>query len=104
MSKTDHTAPYWVQALDRPSDLVAHHDHSDGPCDLPPRPTRWRPDPDLGVPRGRCWWTTSIRFNVERGCGCWWCSGKARRRERRRERRRARALLRQQARTGAVTA
>jgi hypothetical protein len=51
MGKTDKTAPPVVQGR-----LVAEHDHSTHPCDLPPEPqneSQWR----LQVRSGHCsWW------------------------------------------------
>ncbi|MEV4502449.1 hypothetical protein [Streptomyces klenkii] len=47
MSRSDKTKPLWVRHKEHHPQPV--HDHRRGPCDLPPRPTRW----ETGT---RCQW------------------------------------------------
>lgn len=88
MSRTHRHAPWWVQIRD-PRLRGEHHDHRDGPCDLPDIAT-WVADPDR-LDR-RC----SYRYRFESGpniCGCPMCTQapyrKAARRRERHEGRRA---------------
>ncbi|WP_435111841.1 hypothetical protein [Nocardiopsis synnemataformans] len=62
MSRTDKTKPLWVRQ--REHGAVALHDHGHGPCDLPPEPTRARPDT-------RCQWSHPDSVVMSHGC----CSG-----------------------------
>ncbi|WP_049579057.1 hypothetical protein [Streptomyces sp. SBT349] len=66
MSRTDRTKPLWVRhAEHRPRPA---HDHRDGPCDLPPRPTRGDTDT-------RCRWENPGTLLFGHTC----CSGCAKR-------------------------
>ena len=51
MSRTDKTKPPWVRQREHGG--LAFHDHTQGPCDLPPEPPRV----DTGT---RCRWGTVI--------------------------------------------
>lgn len=62
MSRTDRTKPPWVRyAEHRPRPV---HDHRDGPCDLPPHPTREET-------RTRCRWQETVLMLFGRSC----CAG-----------------------------
>lgn len=78
MSKTDKTRPYWVKVRDKSSYLVENHDHSNGVCDLPERPSRdnyvdyaW----GLSWQSGSCCWITSREFldSPDSKCCCYMC-------------------------------
>ncbi|WP_239064927.1 hypothetical protein [Streptomyces sp. S4.7] len=63
MSRTDKTKPPWVRHAEHHPLPV--HDHRDGACDLPPRPTR--EDTDT-----RCRWAPTLMALITRPCcaGC----------------------------------
>lgn len=72
MSKTDHSRPLRVKATDLPTSIEERHDHRNGPCDLPPRPTKpltclWGSDATTS-----CYWAASHEFMVspEAHCNC----------------------------------
>lgn len=75
MSKTDKTRPLGVKAMDAPGDIEADHDHTRGPCDLPPRPTK-RLDCPFGDRSTSCFWRASRAFlrSPAGQCGCTSCS------------------------------
>lgn len=102
MSRTDKTAPYSVKALYYPSWVEEIHDHTNGVCELPERPTvenvgeydcLWKyqgewltehPASDApykeraALPQANtCHWATSMEFwrsRLASGCGCPMCS------------------------------
>lgn len=73
MSKTDKTRPYKVQAMEN---LVAHHDHSDGVCNLP-TPDEWlhmTKNDRRTWGRHNCYWQprnwhTNVTFSRYKGDG-----------------------------------
>lgn len=80
MSKTDKTRPYWVKVRDKASYLVENHDHRDGVCNLPERPTPHnRADYNWAAPwqSGDCQWITSAEFwsSPDALCPCKMCHG-----------------------------
>lgn len=86
MSRTWVHAPYGVQlkrannphARRHPLDVVARHDHSTGPCDLPASP-----DVDNWTTVTRCYWDS--QFNGRNQfCGCPMCTDRPGRRAARR--------------------
>lgn len=91
MARTDKTAPTWVKAHYDPRFLEEAHDHRNGVCDLPPRPSapdeaaiRWRGP-------GSCRWTLSLAYwhSPVARCGCDMCDGTNSEGSRRRRDRRA---------------
>lgn len=75
MSKTDKTRPLGVKAMDAPTGIEADHDHTAGPCDLPPRPTK-RLECPFGDRSTSCFWRMSWAFlrSPAGQCGCASCS------------------------------
>ena len=78
LSKTDQTRPYWVKVRDKHSYLVENHDHRDGVCSLPERPTPYNNveyNWGLGWQSGDCQWTTSLEFrrSPDARCCCYMC-------------------------------
>lgn len=75
MSKTDKTRPWRVRVMDKKRWLTEVHDHTDGLCDLPPRPALvcdfWRNGRET-----RCRWDASRDFWVTPSnyCGCPMCN------------------------------
>lgn len=71
MSRTDKTRPLAVRVMDRRRHLEEVHDHTDGPCDLPPRP-RGRAETLWGTADTRCGWVASHEWlcSAEAACGC----------------------------------
>lgn len=64
MSRTDKTVPLTVKVFYYPEFLEEYHDHREGPCDLPPRPTSAKQWPEFELHHGgkrdddetRCYW------------------------------------------------
>lgn len=75
MSHTDKTAPWRVKFHFHPTYLVEDHDHSRGPCDLPPRPHGEHHTVNPG--RTRCRWEPSTAFFASplSRCSCDMCDG-----------------------------
>ena len=78
LSKTDKTRPYWVKVRDKHSYLVENHDHRDGVCNLPERPTTTnRADYMWSAPwqSGDCVWITSSEWwkSSDARCPCYMC-------------------------------
>lgn len=75
MSRTDKTRPLGVKAMDTPGGIEADHDHTRGPCDLPPRPTK-RLECPFGDRSTSCFWRMSWSFlrSPAGQCGCTSCS------------------------------
>lgn len=71
MSRTDKTRPLSVRVMDRRRNLEEFHDHTDGPCDLPPRP-RGRAEMLWAPGDTRCGWVASLEWlcSGEAVCGC----------------------------------
>jgi hypothetical protein len=92
MSRTEKTAPFWVRLRHGTLEAVEHHNHAQGPCDLPPE-------------IGRDFWNRDRRCNYEfrytgtMTCCCRMCHApdypdRTERQRRRRERRQQRSQLR----------
>jgi hypothetical protein len=91
MSRTHKTAPLSVKLRNGTARRMEIHDHSDGPCELPPEP----PSGSSGVDHStRCFWD----FHYEGRnvfCGCAMCTDQdARRQERRRQRHEFKSTIR----------
>lgn len=89
MARTDKTRPTWVRMADGPRFAVAHHDHRNHACNLPPLFADSRL---IDFAAGHCYWEPNYRLVT---CGCPLCTGRyERREERRRARHQAKAALR----------
>jgi hypothetical protein len=105
MSRTDKTAPYYVQLFYYKDWIEEYHDHTSGECDLPPRPRNSK-DPGLELWYGgsrhndetHCYWVASYSNFWRSGmsnCCCglcrpkwgWWQDGRDPRSQRRAGRR-----------------
>ena len=91
MSRTDKTAPFWVRLRHGTLEVVEQHNHSQGPCDLPPQigHGRWKLEPQM-----------QLRVPIHRhyDCCCRICHAhdypRTERSRRRHERRKQRGRLR----------
>ncbi len=74
MSKTDKTNPYRVKVHDKKHWLQEHHDHTNGECNLPPRP-KVGDEVDWNGKRGECFWWYSHDFWCDpyNHCPCKMC-------------------------------
>ena len=72
LSRTDKTAPWRVKVFYYPTWVEEMHDHINGVCDLPPRPTRDNVD---WFHRGSCGWVYSMEFmrSSMARCACKMC-------------------------------
>lgn len=88
MSRTHKTKPWRVRVMGKPTWLVEYHDHNNGVCDLPPRPTG-QAEVWGSRQRGSCSWVGSRSFWAcpANNCGCPSCNDQiGRKQQARRER------------------